>query len=85
MINKYAVECWLKSLNKSIKHYRLPGNNNNNNNTALLSAGVSTILTSSGFPRTAAVVEHSLLRKSSVNLLAGKLVSKSIKGIFLSA
>lgn len=40
-----------------------------------------TILTSSGFPNAKAVVVHSLFRKSSGNLLAGKLVSKSMNGI----
>lgn len=42
------------------------------------------ILTSSGFPKAAANVVHSLFRKSSGNLLAGKLVSKSMNGIFTS-
>lgn len=41
------------------------------------------ILTSSGFPKAAAVIEHSFFKKSSENLLAGKLLSKSMKGMFL--
>lgn len=41
------------------------------------------ILTSSGFPKAAANVVHSLFRKASGNLLAGKLVSKFMNGIIL--
>ncbi len=41
----------------------------------------ATILTSSGFPKAAANVLHSLFSKSSGNLLAGKLVSTFMNGI----
>lgn len=41
----------------------------------------ATILTSSGFPKAAANVEHSFFSNSSGNLLAGKLVSTFMNGI----
>lgn len=43
--------------------------------------GEGKVLTSSGFPRAAAVLEHSFFRKSSEKELAAKLLCKSMKGI----
>lgn len=42
------------------------------------------VLTSSGFPSAVAVAVHNFFKNSSVNLLAGKFDSKSMKGMFTS-